>query len=193
MQHPSTSTRPFSYVCSAPGRCLSIVPSDTSQVHGITDRRVLQARCVITTSQLARSLILNLVAIICGASDVTRAQGEAAAGGRPETRTVRTADDFVAAFQDGVLHIVVAAHLDLTAVPTILAIESKGYDFDRPLVRLNGTRSVRVRSAGLPPSPPALLSRRAVRWLPLSGSLSSVTPVVLRREMPSGCAVLCCA
>lgn len=179
--------------CSALGRCLSTVPSDMSHVQecDFTDCRVLQARCVITTSQLARSLILTLLAIICGASDVTRSQGAAAAGGRPGTRTVRTADDFVAAFQDGVLHIVVAAHLDLTAVPTTLAIESKGYDFDRPLVRLNGTRSVRVRCPEVAVLAPALLSCQAVRLLPLSVLLSAVTPVVWQRDMPGGCAVPC--
>eukprot|EP00892_Ulva_mutabilis_P000884 jgi/Ulvmu1/10797/UM069_0032.1 len=59
------------------------------------------------------------------------------------SRAVATAEEFLEAFQQGVVHVVVTAHLNLTGVQGDLVIEDKGYDFDRPTVKLNGTSSVR--------------------------------------------------
>lgn len=112
---------------------------------------------------------------------VARAQGTASSGARPRTRVVSTADEFLAAFREGVLHIVVGAHIDLTGKEGRLDIEFKGYDFDKPLIKLNGTESVRVRPTPNPSTghgypPPAARSCRGHRHAELTQPCSGGGP-----------------
>lgn len=88
--------------------------------------------------QMAPILLLAIPLAFCS--------GAAAQAGRPRTRVVRSGSELIEAIKDGVMHIVVGAHIDLTDTPGELNLPSKGYDFDRPLVYLNGTQSIRVRS-----------------------------------------------
>lgn len=128
-----------------PERCKHLTATRQQRVH-VKPVTCMQTYDVKMRSVWWRSLFFFLWAFTFGGNAVATAQGTAASGARPKTRVVRTADEFMAAFRDGVLHIVVGAHIDLTGMEASLDIEFKGYDFDKPLIKLNGTASVRVRT-----------------------------------------------
>lgn len=106
--------------------------------------------CSLPLLALGYLFSITLSGVLCSAQVPAAGPPAEQSSSAGRTRLVSTAQGFLDAFKEGVLHIVLAAHIDLSDVDGDLIIESKGYDFDKPIIELNGTASVRV---GILPTP----------------------------------------